>query len=277
MAPLRKLRRSIRRTIGFPHPSETNVVKLSPVKISELNIEQVMQHEQALKYDIAKGLAAIRRVLQCSDSEFRSRSFILETLLEFGMKNNPWQAMKPFALHINTSPFGIVQHPTEFVDFLMEILKHDINSAAEVGIWHGGASYFTAALLQRKNPDCVYTLIDIVDNLFAFDEFSKLLKFRKAMPNTSDDFTGEVFDYVFIDADHSYDGVKRDYSNLGQYARKLCAFHDIHAHEYDHLNGGTVRFWNEIRETQAQKHRIVEFAHSPYRWMGIGLMDKTLS
>ncbi len=80
------------------------------------------------------------------------------------------------------------------------------------------------------------------------------------------------FDFCFIDADHSYDGMMRDWENVGRYAKKVVAFHDIYGHEYDALNGGTVRGWQEIRGTA--DGQIREYSRFPERWMGIGVVER---
>lgn len=74
-----------------------------------------------------------------------------------------------------------------------------------------------------------------------------------------------------IDGDHSFDGAQSDLLNLGLFATKLIAFHDIHGHEFDHLNGGVSRLWNEFRIAQREKMTVLEFSHHTRPWMGIGL------
>jgi predicted O-methyltransferase YrrM len=67
---------------------------------------------------------------------------------------------------------------------------------------------------------------------------------------------GEKIDFLMIDGDHTYDGVKRDFEMYAPLVGegKLIAFHDIlpHAHE-DSCE--VDRFWAEIRS----RYRHIEF------------------
>ena len=81
---------------------------------------------------------------------------------------------------------------------------------------------------------------------------------------------GDKLDYLFIDGDHTYDGVKRDFEMYGPFVRGggMIAFHDIAMHTKEE-SCAVDRFWNEIK--QRFHHR--EFIEDPKQgWAGIGVL-----
>jgi hypothetical protein len=213
----------------------------------------------------------VERILASSDEEFASRAFLLDCFLEYGIPIMSSDIFGPWITAMNPSGFGALQYPSEFIDFLRVLATLDIGNAVEIGSFRGGSSYFIAAVLQRANPKASLTLVDIEDHLISFELFAKKLNIQKCIPRSSDDLAGHIFDLVFIDGDHTFVGVMRDFCNLGKYARKAVAFHDIHAHEFDHDEGGTIRAWNEVKAHLRFTHTVYEFAHSVPRSLGIGL------
>src|SRR5882757_308451 len=67
---------------------------------------------------------------------------------------------------------------------------------------------------------------------------------------------GERLDYLFVDADHTYEGVWLDFEMYAPLVRSggMIAFHDIVTHRKE-TRCEVERFWNEIK----QKYRHLEF------------------
>lgn len=84
---------------------------------------------------------------------------------------------------------------------------------------------------------------------------------------------GRPIDFLFIDADHRYEGVKRDFQLYSPLVRPggLIGFHDIKPNVQD-ANTQVNRFWDELKD---EGHEVEEIVHSPYRgYFGIGLLKK---
>lgn len=81
---------------------------------------------------------------------------------------------------------------------------------------------------------------------------------------------GRPLDFVFIDGDHTYEGVRRDYVTFGRLVSEggVIAFHDI-IEDPTHPGWGAHTFWNEIKS--GKEH--YEFVHD-YRQgrSGIGAL-----
>lgn len=79
----------------------------------------------------------------------------------------------------------------------------------------------------------------------------------------------QCLDLLFIDADHSYEGVKHDFLSYSPLVRPggIVAFHDIAEHRQE--SGGDVpRFWNEVK----MLHRHEEIIENREQGWGIGIL-----
>jgi predicted O-methyltransferase YrrM len=81
---------------------------------------------------------------------------------------------------------------------------------------------------------------------------------------------GEALDFLFIDGDHTYAGVRSDFEMYAPLVRSggLIAFHDIAKHP-PKLECDVDRFWNEVK----QSYRHLEIVKDPLQgWAGIGVL-----
>lgn len=84
----------------------------------------------------------------------------------------------------------------------------------------------------------------------------------------------DPIDFLFIDGDHTYNGVKSDFDLYSKFVRKggVIAFHDIVDNKTDHEDAATIevpRFWREIKEKYIHKEFIQENNRAN---MGIGML-----
>jgi predicted O-methyltransferase YrrM len=86
---------------------------------------------------------------------------------------------------------------------------------------------------------------------------------------------GEPADFLYIDGDHSYEGVRRDFEDYAPFVRPggLVALHDVLRHRPE--TGCEVeRFWQEVKGA----HRHWEFTEPEHdlgfgQWGGIGVLQ----
>lgn len=84
---------------------------------------------------------------------------------------------------------------------------------------------------------------------------------------------GNPLEFLFIDADHRYDGVKRDFELYEPLVASggLIGFHDILPHRTEKEYGVDV-FWNEIKGSYSHH----EFIQNPLQGlMGVGVLVKS--
>ena len=83
-------------------------------------------------------------------------------------------------------------------------------------------------------------------------------------------------DLVFIDGNHTYAGVKRDFAINRKYPHRFLAFHDITG--ANRWTTGVRKLWNEIDEgfkwEITRPHAELALDHSV---MGIGIWSATVS
>jgi hypothetical protein len=239
----------------LPGPSGEAVKFLSPAN-HEYERERIRQ--------------TVLRILAADARDLADRRYLLEAVRSVGIPFNIWSGYEAWQSYLNSSDLGMIQVPMEYVDLLLLLSKHQIRSFCEIGVDFGGFSVLTAAYLSRVCGLQEYHCIDVRQRFVDREFYQEILPLVFHVPATSNDLCGRAFDVVFCDGDHSYWWTKRDFLNLGKSAGIFC-LHDIKAHEYDHLDGGVVRFWSEFKQSYRDHCSILEISHSAPTWMGIGV------
>jgi len=149
--------------------------------------------------------------------------------------------------------FDLVQDIEEFKWLIDRVVSIKPKTILEIGIERGSS-------LQCWGTIC--------DNVFGFDKsirmlYSNLNKLLSHIQWFQLDSTNDIaihiasrlkIDFLFLDGDHTYDGVKKDFENYSHFVRKggLIGFHDIHD------VGGVNKFWNELKSKQYKTEEITK-------------------
>lgn len=81
-----------------------------------------------------------------------------------------------------------------------------------------------------------------------------------------------LFDFIFIDGDHSYEGVKQDFEMYEPFCKPngLIAFHDIVDSPRHRERGVYVnQFWNEVKD----QYPSTQIIYGNNDWGGIGVLE----
>lgn len=92
----------------------------------------------------------------------------------------------------------------------------------------------------------------------------------KTLQKIKDILGDRKIDFLFIDGDHTYEGVKRDFELYSQLVRKggIIAFHDIAPHPPE-TKCEVSKFWNEIKKKYEYREFVEDWEQN---WAGIGLI-----
>jgi len=162
-----------------------------------------------------------------------------------------------------------LQDKEEFYKLIEDARKAGIKEVLEIGTYRGGTAYLFYRFLGASitTIDINTPLITRLVLLVASRGKIRAIRGDSHSAKTLEKVSDRMYDLLFIDGDHSYLGVKRDFEMYSQLVRpgELIAFHDIYSEP------GVARFWNEIRHNYTH-YEIVNY--SSKRILGIGVLVK---
>jgi hypothetical protein len=157
----------------------------------------------------------------------------------------------------------IWQYPNQFAPYLLCLSENykKIKSYMEIGCRHGGTFIlhceYLSSLGSALDRAVAIDIVDIQGSLIDYCATENNYEFIK-MDSSSEDFIkyidGKFFDLIFIDGDHSYEGVKKDAENTREISN-IQVFHDI----VNTACPGVVSYWEEIKETHKKIYDFYEF------------------
>jgi predicted O-methyltransferase YrrM len=184
--------------------------------------------------------------------------------------------------------FGPYQKRAEIHSLLSWVKQLSPQNVLEIGTNNGGTLFLWC---RAASPTATIISIDLPQGKFgggyslrrvpyykAFASARQRLRLLRAdshhpatLRKVERILEGKPLDFLFIDGDHTYDGVRQDFETYGKLVRPggLVAFHDIVSADQA-IGGEVARFWADLR----QRFPVQEFIESPEQaMMGIGLLE----
>jgi predicted O-methyltransferase YrrM len=187
--------------------------------------------------------------------------------------------------------FGLTIVPSQFreeIAELLRLLRDELQPKRlmEIGTSNGGTLFL---LCQAASDDATLISLDLPGGRFGggypkwktelYKAFGKgkqeihLIRGDSHQQSVLNEvyriLKGDKLDFLLVDGDHTYYGVKRDYQMYSPLVRQggIIAFHDIAI--IDVKGFGLDRFWNEVKVSHHTREIVKDWQQ---RYCGIGLL-----
>jgi predicted O-methyltransferase YrrM len=183
--------------------------------------------------------------------------------------------------------FGLCQVRSEIEALVSFVSVHNPRVAGEIGTRDGGNTFLFMHALSHVER---YVGMDLAvrnrQKLLASRRRGQRAQLFSGNSQTTEMrdrvrqyLEGDLFDFLFIDGDHRYEGVKADFLNYRSLVRPggLIAFHDIVKGQAtsEEMGGGNVwaggvpRFWQELKPSYEHREFVENREQTGF---GIGVM-----
>lgn len=225
-------------------------------------------------------ISKVEIIREMPNSELQNESVVEELLFKVGL-NAENDIELPSSMVQSSGGLLIWQYPNQFSKYIVFLSKLNVKTYLEIGCRWGGTFVFTCEYMNKLNGLQEGIAIDLIDSpVKTYCDTTKGCKFLK-MDSHSNEFENFIkdksFDCIFIDGDHSYDGVKLDYQKSRDHGR-IFVFHDI----ISDVCPGVVKFWRDFKIYEEEFFTFYEFTDQydevvqrlGQKYLGIGVAVK---
>ncbi len=194
----------------------------------------------------------------------------------------------------NNAVGGVIkslQVKEEIKELLSMVKKCNVKSMIEIGTYNGGTLFFFTHTVSK---DALIISIDYPDVRFGggygnwrtslYKSFKLPMQQlylvnadsheRRTVDKVNAILNGFKVDFIFIDGDHSYEGVKKDFEMYSPLLENngMVAFHDIVVHP-EETGCEVSKFWNEVKMKSEYRSKEIIY-NSKQTNCGIGILIK---
>jgi hypothetical protein len=225
-------------------------------------------------------LRRIDLIKQSDPIQLRDNVYVENLMSRLGF-NTEILHEQPEVVKKNGGGLRIWQYPNQFSKYLCLLQQYPISSYIEIGCRWGGTFVLTTEYLKRFNQITESVAVDIIDSpvqeYCAQQPETRFLKMNSQSEEFKNYIQQKKFDIIFIDGDHSYQGVAHDYEQ-SKNSGTIYVFHDI----VNAACPGVVQFWNELKEKENETFNFFEFTEqyddvwqtTGQKFLGIGVAIK---
>jgi cephalosporin hydroxylase len=215
------------------------------------------------------------KIEKINSNSFSSEKECENLILELGLNNEMLNEQPIEFSQYYGKGLKLWQYPNQLSKFSLMLSNIKVKSYMEIGCRFGGTFIFISEILKKNNTELKNYACDIISKSDILEEYSKYSNFNYLNISSQEkyfhDLCSEIKpEFVFIDGDHSYEGVKNDFSIFEHMSEtKYITFHDIS----NDVCPGVVKMWQEIKQNNNfETHEFTEQYESVKgNFLGIGL------
>jgi cephalosporin hydroxylase len=225
-------------------------------------------------------LSRVQLIKQSDLDDLKNNDYLEGLIIRLGF-NTEVLREQPKIVKDNGGGLFIWQYPNQFSKYLCLLNAQNVTSYIEIGCRWGGTFVLTNEYLKRFNNVTKSIAVDIFDspvlNYCITNNETQFIKLNSQSQEFAGYMKNNKFDLIFIDGDHSYEGVKNDY-DVCKNSGKIYVFHDI----VNDICPGVVQFWNELKINEHDAYEFYEFTEqyedvwndTHQKFLGIGVAIK---